>query len=120
MIKSLSCAAGALVCGLAVAPFAKADGFYINPEWNGAWSGSDFGGAVMDAGIGWEQGAFYIQGGPSWLQPDGGETEVGFSAKTGVSASVAENLGVYGEVSFAKYENIDAGYGLKVGGKYSF
>ena len=30
MIKSLSCAAGALVCGLAVAPFAKADGFYIN------------------------------------------------------------------------------------------
>ena len=120
MIKSLLCAAGVVAGVVALAPSAQADGFYVNPEWNGAWSGSDFGGSVMDAGIGWEKGAFYIQGGPSWLQPDGGETEVGFSAKTGVSASVAENLGVYGEVSFAKYEDIDAGYGLKVGGKYSF
>jgi len=27
---------------------------------------------------------------------------------------------MYGEVSFAKYEDVDAGYGLKVGAKYSF
>ena len=120
MIKSLSCAAGALVCALAVAPFAKADSFYINPEWNGAWSGSDFGGSVMDAHIGYEAGSFYIQGGPSWVSPQGSETELGFSAKTGVSAPVAEMIDIYGEVSYAKYENIDAGYGLKIGGKAKF
>ena len=58
MIKSLLCAAGVVACGVALAPSAQADGFYINPEWNGAWSGSNFGGAVMDAGIGYEKGAF--------------------------------------------------------------
>ena len=120
MIKSLSCAAGALVCALAVAPLAKADGFYVNPEWNGAWSGSEFGGSVMDAHVGYEAGSFYIQGGPSWVSPQGDETELGFSAKTGVSAPVADNIDVYGEVSYAKYENIDAGYGLKLGGKVNF
>ena len=51
---------------------------------------------------------------------DGGNAEVGFSAKTGVSAPVAEKLDLYGEVSFAKYEDIDAGYGLKLGGKFVF
>lgn len=120
MIKRIVCGAAAGALALAPLTAVKADGFYINPEWNGAWSGSDFGGSVMDAGIGWEKGAFFIQGGPSWVQPDNGEVTTGFSAKTGVSAKVAEDFGVYGEVSFAKYENVDAGYGLKLGGKYSF
>ena len=74
----------------------------------------------MDAGIGYEAGSFYIQAGPSWLMPDNGETEVGFSAKTGASAPLSESIDLYGEVSFAKYENIDAGYGLKLGGKVKF
>ena len=119
MIKRL--AFGAIVGALALAPLsARADGFYLNPEWNGGWSGSDFGGAVLDGHVGYESGAFYIQGGPSWLQPDAGDTEVGFSAKTGVSAAVAEPLDVYGEVSYAKYKDADAGYGLKAGLKYKF
>jgi hypothetical protein len=37
-----------------------------------------------------------------------------------VSAPVAEKLDLYGEVSFAKYDDIDAGYGLKLGGKFVF
>ena len=119
MIKALI-ASGAVVTASVLASPAQAEGFYLNPEWNGAWSGSDFGGAVFDAHVGYEAGAFYIQGGGSWLQPDAGDTEVGFSAKTGVSAAVAEPLDVYGEVSFAKYKDIDAGYGLKAGLKYSF
>ena len=41
MIKSLLCAAGVVACGVAFAPSAQADGFYINPEWNGAWSDAD-------------------------------------------------------------------------------
>ena len=99
---------------------ARADGFYLNPEWNGGWAGSDFGGAVFDGHVGWDKGSFYIQGGPSWLQPDAGETSVGFSAKTGVSAAVSSKLDAYGEVSYAKYDGTDAGYGLKAGMKYKF
>ncbi len=34
-----------------------------------------FGGGVLDAHVGYEAGAFYIQGGPSVLMPDGGEAE---------------------------------------------
>ncbi len=119
MLKLLF-ASGVAVSAVALASPAQADGFYLNPEWNGGWSGSDFGGAVFDLGVGYEAGGFYVQGGPSWLQPDAGDTEVGFSAKTGVSAPVAEQLDVYGEVSFAKYKDADAGYGLKAGMKYSF
>ena len=119
MIKRL--VFGAIGGALALAPLsARADGFFLNPEWNGAWSGSDFGGAVFDGHVGYESGAFYIQGGPSWLQPDAGATTVGFSAKTGVSAPVSEKLDAYGEVSFAKYDGDDAGYGLKTGVKYKF
>ena len=107
---------------LALAPLsaAKADGFYINPEFNSAWAGNSWSGAVMDGHVGYEAGSFYIQGGPSWLTSSGSDTEVGFSAKTGISAPVAENIGLYGEVSYAKYKDVDAGYGLKLGGKYSF
>lgn len=117
MLKSFACATGAIA--LAAAPV-LADGIYVNPEWNGGWYGSDFGGGVLDAHVGYEAGSFYVQGGPSVLMPDGGEAETGFSAKTGVSAPVAEKLDVYGEVSFAKYDDLDASYGLKVGGKYKF
>ena len=56
-----------------------------------------------------KNGNFSIQGGPAWLQPDAGETSVGFSGKANVSAPVAEPLDVYGEVSFAKYDGRDAG-----------
>ena len=117
MLKSFACATGVLA--LSAAP-ALADGFYVNPEYNAGWSGSDFGGGVLDAHVGYEAGAWYIQGGPSVLMPDALEAETGFSAKTGVSAPVAESFDVYGEVSFAKYEKLDANYGLKVGGKYKF
>ena len=119
MIKTLI-ASGAVVTASVLASPAQADGFYLNPEWNGGWTGSDFGGAVFDGHVGYEAGAFYLQGGPSWLQPDAGDTTVGFSAKTGVSAPVADPLDVYGEVSFAKYEDGDANYGLKAGLKYKF
>ena len=121
MIKALI-VSSAVVGAAALASPAQADGqgFYLNPEYNAGFSGSDYTGSVLDAGIGYEDGGFYGQIGPSVLWVDGGETEVGFSGKAGVSASVSEDLSVYGEVSFAKYEDIDAGYGLKVGTKYSF
>ena len=118
MIKSFLSAVGAVA--VSAAP-ALAEGMYVNPEYNAGWYGSDFGGGVLDAHVGYEtDNGFYVQGGPSVLMPDGGEVETGFSAKTGISAPVAKKLDVYGEVSFAKYDDLDASYGLKVGGKYKF
>ena len=120
MIKALLVSSAVVGTAVLGSPAIADQGFYVNPEYNGAFAGSDFGGGVLDGHVGFEAGAFYIQGGPSVLMPDGGEVETGFSAKTGVSAAVAEPLDVYGEVSFAKYKDIDAGYGLKAGLKYKF
>ena len=119
MIKRL--AFGAIAGSLALAPLsARADGFYLNPEFNAGWTGSDFTGSVLEGHVGWEKYGFYIQGGPAYAQPDGGEAELGFSGKMGIGAEVSESFGVYGEVSAAKFDDVDAGYGLKVGGKYKF
>ena len=119
MIKSLIVSSAVVGAAVLASP-AQAEGFYVNPEYNAGWVGSDFTAGVLDAHVGYESGAFYLQGGPSVLMVDGADAEVGFSGKTGLSASVADNVDMYGEVSFAKYEDVDAGYGLKVGAKYSF
>ena len=119
MIKRL--AFGAIAGALALAPLsAPADGLYLNPEFNAGWFGSDFTGSVLEGHVGWEKDGFYIQGGPAYAQPDGGDAELGFSGKMGIGADVSESFGVYGEVSAAKFDDVDAGYGLKVGGKYKF
>jgi len=119
MIKALIVSSAVVGAAVLASP-AQAEGFYLNPEYNAGWVGSDFTAGVLDAHVGYESGAFYLQGGPSVLMVDGADAEVGFSGKTGLSASVADNVDMYGEVSFAKYEDVDAGYGLKVGAKYSF
>ena len=114
-------ASGVAVSAVALASPAQADtGFYLNPEFNGGWSGSDFTGSVLEGHVGWEKDGFYLQGGPAYAQPDGGEAELGFSGKMGIGASVSESFGVYGEVSAAKFDDVDTSYGLKVGAKYSF
>ena len=119
MIKALI-VSSAVVGAAALASPVQAEGFYVNPEYNAGWVGSDFTAGVLDAHVGYESGAFFAQIGPSVLAVDGADTEVGFSGKTGLSGSVSDNVDMYGEVSFAKYEDVDAGYGLKVGAKYSF
>ena len=120
MIKALI--VSSVVVGAAVlASPAQAEGnFYLNPEYNAGWLGSDFTAGVLDLGVGYESGAFFAQIGPSILMVDGADAETGFSGKTGLSGAVSDNVDMYGEVSFAKYEDVDAGYGLKVGAKYSF
>ena len=119
MIKSLI-VSSAVVGAAALASPAQAEGFYLNPEYNAGWSGSNFTAGVLDAHVGYESGAFFAQLGPSILMVDGADAETGFSGKTGLSASVSDNVDMYGEVSFAKYQDVDAGYGLKVGAKYKF
>ena len=119
MIKALIVSSAVVGAAVLASP-AQAEGFYVNPEYNAGWVGSDFTAGVLDAHVGYESGAFFAQLGPSVLMSDGVDAETGFSGKTGLSGAVAENVDMYGEVSFAKYEDVDAGYGLKVGAKYSF
>lgn len=120
MIKTLIASGAVAIAGAALASPAQADGLYLNPEFNGGWSGSDFTGSVLEGHVGWEKDGFYLQGGPAYAQPDGGDAELGFSGKMGIGASVSEAFGVYGEVSAAKFDDVDTSYGLKVGAKYSF
>jgi hypothetical protein len=119
MIKALIVSSAVVGAAVLASP-AQAEGFYVNPEYNAGWSGSDFTAGVLDAHVGYESGAFYLQGGPSVLMVDGADAETGFSGKTGLSGAVSDNVDMYGEVSFAKYQDVDAGYGLKIGAKYSF
>ena len=120
MLKTFIASGAVATAAAALASPAQAEGLYLNPEFNAGWSGSDFNGSVLEGHIGWEKDGFYVQGGPAVAQPDGGEVEVGFSGKMGIGASVSEAFGLYGEVSAAKFGDADAGFGLKVGGKYSF
>ena len=113
-------ASGVAVSAAVLASPAQADGFYLNPEFNAGWTGSDFNASVLEAHVGWEKDGFYLQGGPALAQPDDGDAEVGFSGKMGIGASVSESFGIYGEVSAAKFDDVDAGYGLKLGGKWKF
>ena len=120
MFKLLIASGVAVSAAVLRSPAAKADGLYLNSEFNAGWSGSDFNGSVLEGHIGWKKKGFYVQGGPALAQPDGGDAEVGLSGKMGIGASVSESFGIYGEVSAAKFPDVDAGYGLKVGGTYEF
>lgn len=120
MIKTASAALACAALGVAFVPAAKADGFYVNPEYNLGFSGNQTnGGGTIDAHVGYEAGAWYIQGGPAVVFPEGGETDYQFSAKTGLSADVTDNLGIYTEVSMMTGDKSNS-YGLKLGSKYKF
>jgi hypothetical protein len=118
MIKSAfaALAAAPLFAGAAMA------GPYVNIEANSGFAGSDYTGTTTDFHVGFEgtegAAAWYIQGGPSVISPDGGAAETKFSAKTGGSVAVSDSLGVYGEISFVN--GTTNSYGTKAGLKYSF
>ena len=123
MIKSefAAVAAAPLFAGAALA------GPYVNVEANSGWTGADYTGTTTDAHVGYEgalgeSGSWYVQGGASFVSPDGGETDTVPSGKAGLGFAVTDALGAYGEVSFigSGDADIDRGYGTKVGLKYSF
>ena len=101
-------------------------GPYVNVEANAGWSGSDYAGTTTDAHVGYEgtvgAASWYVQGGASFVSPDGGETDTVPSGKAGIGAPITDALGAYGEVSFigSGDEDIDRGYGAKLGLKYNF
>ena len=123
MIKSVFAASAALSMS-AGAAFA---GPYVNVETNAGWTGSDYSGAATDLHVGYEgalgeSGSYYVQGGATVLTPDGGDTDTVPSGKAGLGYALTDALGAYGEVSFVGSgdDDIDRGYGAKVGLKYNF
>ena len=123
MIKSVFAATAAL----SMSAGAALAGPYVNVEANSGWSGSDYSGTTTDLHLGYEgalgeSGSYYVQGGASLVSPDNGETDTVPSGKAGLGLSLTEALGAYGEVSFigSGDEDLDRGYGAKLGVKYNF
>ena len=120
MIKSAfaALAAAPLFAGAAMA------GPYVNVEANSGFAGSDYTGTTTDLHVGYEgsTGAlgYYIQGGPSIVTPDGGDTDTVFSGKVGGSVAATDALSVYGEFSLATADGADNSYGAKAGVKWAF
>lgn len=125
MIKTAFAAAAAAAAF--AAPGAALAGPYVNVETNAGWTGTDYTGAVTDFHVGYEgelgdAAAWYVQGGASYVSPDGAADDTVPSGKAGISVAATEALGVYGEVSFqgSGDSDIDRGYGGKLGVKYTF
>ena len=125
MIKTAFAASAAAVAF--AAPGAALAGPYVNVEANSGWTGSDYTGTTTDAHVGYEgtlgeSSSWYVQGGASFVSPDGAETDVVPSGKAGLGIALTDSLGAYGEVSFigSGDSDIDRGYGAKLGVKYSF
>jgi outer membrane autotransporter protein len=118
MLKSLSLV-GALALAGAPAMAEGLDGLYFNPEFNAGFSGASFSGSSLELHVGYEEGPFYIQAGPA-MSNDTVDSDWGFSGKAGASAFLTEEMSLYTEASYAKFKDVDAGYGLKLGAKYAF
>ena len=97
-------------------------GPYANVEANSGFTGSDYSGTSTDFHVGYEgavgAASWYIQGGPTYVSPDGGEGETIATGKLGGSVAAGEKLSVYGELS-AAFDNVNS-YGTKAGVKYKF
>ena len=98
-------------------------GVYVNAEYNQGFVGSDSLGSVTDLHIGYEaaneNAGFYVQAGPAFIAPDGGDNETELSGKVGGNVGLTPNLGAYGELAFITADD-DNNYGAKAGLKYSF
>ena len=115
---------------LAVSSFAlpAAAGVYLNVEANQGWTGGEYGGALVETHVGFEDSindsaSWYIQGGPAASFPADDDQAGVVSGKVGLGVSVTEKLNAYGEVSAITSEGFktDAlGVGFKTGLKYSF
>ena len=120
MLKTLI-ASGVAVSAAALASPALA-GTYLNVENNAGYQ-DGYQGSTTDLHVGYEGGddiyGFYIQGGPAIVSPEGGDTDMEVSGKIGGSVQVAEDVSIYGELSFITADE-DPSVGTKLGYKWNF
>lgn len=116
----LKTASAAIACVALAAPAVA--GPYANVENNAGWAGSSFAGSSTDLHLGYEGGndvaSYYLQGGPTYVQPNGADGETILTGKIGGSVKVAKPLSIYGELSMASGDT--KAYGSKIGAKWSF
>ena len=122
MLKSLAVASAFALAG---APAIA--GPYVNVENNAGWVGTNYGGSVTDFAMGYEGdlgevATWFVQGGGSYVAPDGVASDTVPSGKAGISVAATESLNIYGEVSFmgSGSDDVDRSYGGKLGAKYMF
>ena len=99
-------------------------GPYVNLESNSGFAGSDYAGSVVEAHLGADidlsdSASAYLQAGPAFVLPDGGDNETELSGKAGVNVAMTDKLGAYGEYSFITGDD-ELASGVKLGLKYSF
>ena len=123
MFKSVFAATAAL----SMSAGAALAGPYVNVETNAGWTGTDYTGATTDFHVGYEgalgeSASWYVQGGASYVAPDGGSDDTVPSGKAGLGLALTDDLSAYGEVSFVGSgdSDVDRGYGGKLGVKYNF
>ena len=104
---------------LGMAHGAAIAGPYVNVEANSGWSGTDYGGTVIDNHVGYEGEGWYIQAGPAIVAGDGVESDLELSGKVGGTVALSESVDLYGEVSFLTGDN-DTSYGTKACVKWTF
>ena len=115
----------AAAASVLAAPAAMA-GPYVNIETNAGYTGNDYDAAVTEFHVGYEgemgeDAGYYVQVGPAIVATSGEETTNEFSGKAGIGVDIAENVNVYGEVSFLTLDGTDDNaYGVKAGVKYTF
>ena len=126
-MSKLLIASGAVAIAGAVLASPAIAGPYLNVESNSGWTGTDFMGSATDLHVGFEgelgdAASWYVQGGGTYLAPDGAASDTVPSGKAGISVAATDQLGVYGELSFVGSgdDDIDRSYGGKIGVKYSF
>lgn len=116
----LKTASAAIACVALAAPAVA--GPYANVENNAGWAGSSFAGSATDLHLGYEGGndvaSYYLQGGPTYVQPNSADGETILTGKIGGSVKVAQPLSIYGELSMASGDT--KAYGSKIGAKWSF
>jgi len=104
-------------------------GPYVNIENNAGFTGSDFEGSVTETHLGYESAlgdssSWYIQGGPAFVSPDGGDGSTELSGKVGIGADVTDRVNLYAEIAAQTSDEInfdeDLNIGTKLGVKYSF
>ena len=112
-------AAAAAASSLAAPAFA---GPYVNIESNSGFVGSDYSSSLLETHVGYEgdlggSAAWYVQGGPALLFPDGSDTTTELSGKIGASVGLTERLSAYGEVAAITSDEINFDEDLNVGVK---
>lgn len=102
----------AATAALAAAGAPAFAGPYVNIESNSGFSGSDYGGSLIETHVGYEgdlgsKAGWYVQGGPAIVLPDSGDSTTEISGKAGVTMQATDKVSVYGEVAAITNGEID-------------